>query len=688
MSRRSCLKYFAPMTSGSNGPAVEKKPGHPVNILMHRLLLITLIVLLFAFPSVSRGGEGNIFGHILLDATGKILTADIKGGISGDETYWWDIYQWYGLYATLVRSVDGVEIDGNVEFIFNQNPGNPVDDSANGTAKPLQWPWDLEEGKHEINFRIIDIYRGEHISLGDYKVGTGGVMDDVTIPVYVDEEGDHYIMRREDLSLGIRGETCDLLKLDPVNIATGNSIQFERVFSLPGVGAPLAFDLVYNSRSDVSFGTGYGWTHTFSPVLSHREPILAVTRDSYDAKILHYGNIQIHIPGMGGSGAPISDDMRLEILGADGGISEFLMGTDGRFREKASLPTYVEAVGDDWHWHRRDGSVFVFNGDGRFTKIIRDAGEVTAAYDAQGQLRTITDTATGRSLEFTHEGDFLRSITGPGTPANPSGILAGFDYDVNGNLVSITRADGTGLDYAYTDPHDIHNLTEKRDKQGRLLASWTFNEVDCAVSNTTPDGRGGVVERLDRNTVAVTDAHGNTRTHTTKMWNGLELLSESEGDGPCASCGEDVVKKEYDGHNRVTRRHYADGRVDEYGDYDVNGNAGTETRAAGTPEEQVVRRIFHPLLGVPLTESRAGVTGAGERIVTWDYDDDGNEIPNENPTKRRTESSKGGIRARYRAPLPRSSGSLPSHGIQRGRSLPWTVPSKEALIRPPSHTMP
>ena len=88
----------------------------------------------------------------------------------------------------------------------------------------------------------------------------------------------------------------------------------------------------------------------------------------------------------------------------------------------------------------------------------------------------------------------------------------------------------------------------------------------------------------------------------------------------------------YDDNHRVTEREYADGRIVTYSDFDDRSNPGTVTEAAGTSEERTIHYTYHPLLNQPLTVSRSSVLASGTSETVFDYDDDGNDVPNENPT--------------------------------------------------------
>jgi Domain of unknown function (DUF6531) len=78
------------------------------------------------------------------------------------------------------------------------------------------------------------------------------------------------------------------------------------------------------------------------------------------------------------------------------------------------------------------------------------------------------------------------------------------------------------------------------------------------------------------------------------------------------------------------------GVTTRYEDHDLNGNARRVIEAWGMTEERRTTYTYHPKLrGEPLTVARTSVLNPeGERVTIFDYDNDGNGIPNEAPTTR------------------------------------------------------
>ena len=398
------------------------------------------------------------------------------------------------------------------------------------------------------------------------------------------------------------------LQLDPIRISNGNKFETKQdlQFNSPFRGN-LTFRRSYNSRLEENGPLGYGWTHLYNTSL-----------------VTNYDSNPDFIKVLDETGRGVY----FENQGAD--IYE------GRFNERSRVEKVTNGI-TEYVWHRLDRKSFVFNTDGRLIRIVDEVGNrQELAYNAADLLDTVTDVASGRVLTFNYSDGLLQSIFGPVTSAVPTGIRVNYGYDANQNLTSVTYADGSGFTYKYEDPNDPHNLTEKRDKvgaNGHFLASWSYDDQDRAITNTTRDGRGGTVDydtHAGDNKVAVTDEYGEDRLYTYSEESCRKLITEKEG-SECTDCGEDIVRIEYNNDSRVTLKEYANSRKDQFQDFDSNGNAQTVTLAASTPDERVVTYTYSQY-NLMLTRTEPSILGPGIKETIWDYDDDYDDIPNENPT--------------------------------------------------------
>lgn len=142
---------------------------------------------------------------------------------------------------------------------------------------------------------------------------------------------------------------------------------------------------------------------------------------------------------------------------------------------------------------------------GRLTAIEDKNGNTqTISYNADNQMERVTDNASGRQMIFSYtEEKRIDSISGPVTAAVSDGIWVSYTYDGIGNLTGVHYADdgngsaASGFDCRYDDTPDPHNMTAKYDIEGHLLSSWSYNADDQAVSSSTRDGKGALINYED-----------------------------------------------------------------------------------------------------------------------------------------------------------------------------------------------
>ena len=403
----------------------------------------------------------------------------------------------------------------------------------------------------------------------------------------------------------VKPPVCEIGKVGhPISIYSGNNFESQEDlrFASPHRSG-FAFRRYYNSRSEASGILGHGWSCDCGAAL---DPAFAFEGETY-----------LYILDETGRGTYFQD--------SDG---------DGTYQGAFNELSTVTLDGGVYVWDRIDGSRQAFDTTGRFIWADDPVGNRISLSYAADRPAVLTDAATGRTLTFNFDvQDRLASITGPVTAAVADGIWVQYGYDANGNLTSVTYADASGYTFEYTDPNDVHNLTARRDKAGHLLASWTYDDIDRVVGNVTRDGRGVGIVYVSDNEVQVTDAYGVARTYAIWGLDGRKKVTDISGPAGCASCVNDIVRIEYDGQGRFIEVEYANGRIDQFDDYDARGNARLVRQAVDTAGLRTVLYTFHPATGARLTRSEPSLLGPGSRLTVWDYDDDGNTVANEAPTR-------------------------------------------------------
>jgi len=232
--------------------------------------------------------------------------------------------------------------------------------------------------------------------------------------------------------------------------------------------------------------------------------------------------------------------------------------------------------------------------------------------------------------------DLIEYIAGPVTTAVADGEWVSYGYDTNNNLISVTYADGSRSDYYYTDTNDIHNLTEKRNKANHLINTWGYGTGDRAISNFSRDGKGVEIVYTSDTQINVTDAYGKEREYILVEAAGRKrvsaIINGIGGAGSFPYSDSNVISWIYDEDMNPTEMEYPGGTINQYLDYDERGNPGTVKLALGTLIERTITYTYHPYINTPLTRTEDSVLGGGDKETIWDYDDDYDSIPNENPT--------------------------------------------------------
>jgi RHS repeat-associated protein len=433
--------------------------------------------------------------------------------------------------------------------------------------------------------------------------GPGGTATDsaVVTVIALPDDVDHGLDTDEQQGGGgLVGET--------IRVLNGNTVESRLDLQFPSPNRlGLTLQAFYNSRSDITGSLGYGWIHTYGVSL---DPAFMMGSSLY-----------------------------VKIVDQTGRAHYFKEDGDGLYAGVFNERTRVKAEAGGYAWYLLDGTKYAFSASGQLTWMDDSAGNrLELAYDTNNRLETVTDTSSGRILTFHYNADGqLTSITGPVTDAVPSpGTWVTYGYDDNQNLTSVTYADNSDFTYIYTDPNDVHNLTEKRDKAWHLLNTWAYDVRDRATDNFSRDGKGVSIVYESVIQVNVTDAYGKLREYFLGKVSGRKRISSiingQGGAGGFPYSNSNAVSWIYDTSMRPTEVEYAGGAITQYQSYDTKGNPGTIRLAYNTPEERILTYTYHPDMNAPLSRTEPSVLGGGSKVTTWDYDNDYNTIPNEDPT--------------------------------------------------------
>lgn len=363
---------------------------------------------------------------------------------------------------------------------------------------------------------------------------------------------------------------------DPVSFSTGNLVEDEKLFTLPGRGGQLTdLTLTYNSMDGRLSRIGAGWSFGLG----------ARAQRFIDGSVLvQRGDGASYVFTSDGNGGYTGEP----------GVQQTLVESGG------GLLTLTASSGESWVFDAGD---------------IDGIGELVTHTDAQGNATTLT---YGPSSPDTHQFVPLASITdaagqtiqvesdGAGRVSafvRPGGDRWTLAYNAAGDLTTITSPDGRTKSFAYdaghrmltaTDPTGAVYLKNEYDDSGRVARQWDADGNERAFDYSKP-GQTSYRDNLGRVSVFAFD----DRNRITKV---------THADGTTASFT-------FDAQNNVTSSTDENGAATRY-EYDAAGNLTVETG----PDGQVVRYTYTAAGDVATKTDRGGPKGA-ER--TWSYDYDG-----------------------------------------------------------------
>ena len=388
-----------------------------------------------------------------------------------------------------------------------------------------------------------------------------------------------------------------------IRILNGNALvhRFDLGFPSPH-RLGLSFQAVYNSRSGARGDSGFGWTHTYE---AYCDPAFIIDGQDY-----------------------------MRIVDQTGRAHYFAEDTPGVYQGEFNERTHVKAESGDFVWYLMDGSRYGFSAAGRLIWIDDQKGNrLSLTYGADNRLAAVTDTVSGRNLTFYYVDGLLDHIAGPVTAAVSDGIWASYEYGPAQNLTAVIYADGSGFSYTYDDANDDHNITEIRNQSDHLLNTWTYDDQDRCIDNFSADGSGATLSYVGASQVNVIDAYGAVRAYTLSPISGRKRVAAMQGPAGAPYNGSNITGWKYDTSMNLTEIATTGGAIHEYQNHDSRGNPQTIIFASGTAEQRTIAYTYHPEINAPLTRTEASVLGAGNKVTTWDFDDDYDSTPNENPTR-------------------------------------------------------
>jgi RHS repeat-associated protein len=365
---------------------------------------------------------------------------------------------------------------------------------------------------------------------------------------------------------------------DPVAFSTGNLVEDEKLFTLPGAGGSSTdITLTYNSQDGRLTRVGAGWSF-----------------------------------GMGAKAQRFSDGSVLVERG-DGASYVFTGDGHGGYQGEPGLhQTLTEAGGGLLRLDAILGESWVFDagdidGIGELVSRTDDSGNTTTLTYGPADpkasqfvpLTGITD-STGQTIQV--QSDELGRIAGF---IRPGGDRWALSYDGAGNLTTITLPDGRTHSFTYDDAHQLVTAT---DAAGTLYLKNEYDGSGRVARQWDAEGNLRIFDYSSPNETVYTDNLGRVSKFAFDDKN--RVTEVTHPDGTSASYT-------FDDQNNVTSATDEEGRAAEYS-YDTDGNLTRERGPDGA-----LKKYTYTRRGDVATVTDAGGARGASRTTSYDYDSAG-----------------------------------------------------------------
>lgn len=380
---------------------------------------------------------------------------------------------------------------------------------------------------------------------------------------------------------------------NPINLANGRKYQVESDYQ-SSANPLLQFVRYYNSFQSVvnrpgeparlaSDNVASSWTHSYSNYIRiQSDPVNVGTH--YLTVLRPSGDIE-QFTQVGTSITRRADNGGTDRLTFDNGVYTYIVN---------ALTTET------------------YDGNGRFLKRVQGRYEVSADYDANGQLVGVS-TPEGHALSFVISPNTLLVDIGEpdlvehNTPllsavVLPDGTQISFEQDQSANgadrlsLTKVIYPDASERGYNYTGGYR-RLLASIEDEKGVVFAEWTYDVNGKALSSKHANNVDTYSFSYDGTDVSVTNPLGLTTTYETQFVAGKGRLvsTDQEATALCAAADRQYT---YDTQgNRLSKTDW-NGNTTLYG-YNSDNQRISVTEASGTAMARQTTMQWHPVFNLP-----------------------------------------------------------------------------------------
>ncbi|WP_163834725.1 DUF6531 domain-containing protein [Spartinivicinus ruber] len=360
-------------------------------------------------------------------------------------------------------------------------------------------------------------------------------------------------------------QSCETLKGNPVNIATGNKIQWFTDLSLSNLSI---------KRLYLQAGKTGSWRFSFSRKLS---------------VYLSADNLIAHIT-------------------RDNGQEVVMYQEDGVWQDDDANGYQVKALEN-----------------GQYQLVT--AANLTETYDNQGRLIKV-ESPSQQAIELAYEDKKLVISQGNSsinyhlndnqqiTRIESGSLVRNYQYDEQGQLTSADFNGNYKETYHYENDQYPTLLTGITNANNQRYATWQYDEKGRAtVSKHAGDVDNVTFSYPDENSTTVTNPLGKKTTYRFEEINGFRKVKSVEGH---ASANCLAANKDYEYFDNGLLKSKTDWQgVKTTYQYNDRGLATEKTEAAGTPQARTVSTEWHETFSLPVKVTEPGKT------TIYEYSDKG-----------------------------------------------------------------
>ncbi len=318
-------------------------------------------------------------------------------------------------------------------------------------------------------------------------------------------------------------------------------------------------------------------------------------------------------------------------LTADGYESEYVLQADGSWiaASPGELRGRVVAAGGQYQLTDLDGTTTAFDAatGAWLSTTDRWGNTLLGGFDGQGNLVSVTD-AEGRQIQLAYSGGQLAQVTLPGGESWRLGYQGNVLTQLFDPLHTGSQPWRT-FSYVADSQGVMRLLSAARDEAGFLLEGHAYDLLDRGVSSVSEGGRDQVSFEYatpaggqTRVTHAIDGVASQVSVFTLTYGKGRYLPTEILGDCPtCGGASSDDQHFTYTNDNHVASRTDGHGFITQY-TYNGDGNVTARTEAIDTAQQRTTSYLYGyapwPNFLTEMNEPSAAKPGATKLTTfTW-----------------------------------------------------------------------